>query len=266
MNTQKIAELLSDLEPKKVEKYIEYCRTIRVDKNPWIVQRSPEQLASFYRSVIEDGLEFDGKHITLISTGISYDYVAYKNKMFLAYPETLIDVQLVHKDDKFQFTKESGKVTYKHEIVNPFGTNDSELVGCYCVVKNKRGEFINTLTMEEIQKHRKVAKTDFIWKSWFSEMVLKTVIKKACKTHFADVFQNMETLDNMQNDVSKPLGISIETKQEIEAFTDVDELREYYSKNKKKNAGVKEDFAKACTERKDSIFEELKKEVEDGDN
>ena len=258
MNAQAIKKLLSNhvnLDPEKVEKYIQYCFSIKPQKNPWINQRSDQQIADYYKAVVSDGLDFDGKHITLISTGVSYDYVAYKNKMFIAYPETLIDVQLVHKNDKFSFSKESGTVKYKHDINNPFG-ND-ELVGCYCVIKNKRGEFLNTLNMEEIAKHRKVAKTDYIWNAWFNEMVLKTVIKKACKTHFSDIFQTIETLDNEQNDIEQSLTISIETKQELEAILTVPELNSYYKANEGKNAGIIEAFTKSCADRKEKIVEEL---------
>lgn len=261
MDHNKIKTLLSDFDQGEVEIFTNYCNKLLnekkkdggqwVDKNPWMKQRSDAQLVEFFKMVAKDKLEFDGKHITLQKTGVSYDYVAYKNKMFLAYSETLIDVQLVHESDKFSFSKDSGKVNYKHEIINPFG--DEKLVGCYCVIKNKRGEFLTMLSMAEIDKHRKVAKTDFIWKAWFDEMVLKTVIKKACKNHFADIFQNMETLDNEQNDVEQPLGISIETKQDIENIHTVPELYEYSKKNKSANMGVLKDFTKALGARKAQI-------------
>ena len=263
MNPNKLKELLTKYDPEEVSRYIQYFLDIPQAKNPWKGHRTDEQLAGYFKSVKADNLDFDGKHITLISTGVSYDYVAYKNKMFTIYPETLLDVQLVHKDDEFSFKKDSGKVTYTHKINNPFGASENDLVGCYCVIKNSRGEFLNTLTMEEIQKHRKVAKTDFIWKQWFNEMVLKTIIKKACKTHFADIFQNMETLDNEQNDIEQPLGISIETKQEIEAINTVEELTPYFKGNEGKNAGMTEDFIKALAARKAQIMDKV---LEEDDN
>jgi len=272
MNAQNIKKLLLGFDQVEVDKYIEYCDSVLtakkkeggnwVNKNPWMAQRKDDQLASFFKSVANDGLKFDGQHITLQSTGVSYDYVAYKNKMFNVYPETLLDVQLVYKDDAFSFHKESGNVHYTHNIKNPFGSKESDLVGCYCVIKNKRGEFLNTLSMAEIEKHRKVAKTDYIWKAWFNEMVLKTVIKKACKTHFADIFQTIETLDNEQNDLEQSLTISIETKQALEAILTVPELNSYYSENKGKNSGIIEEFTKACADRKSQIVEE----AADGDS
>ena len=266
MNPNNIRELLIDYNNDDVDIYINYLNHLvnekkgNTHKNPWMSHRPDSWLADAYKLVSKDNLAFDGKHITIQSTGISYDYVAYKNKMMNIYPESLIDVQLVKAGDKFKFSKESGHVTYQHEIVNPFG--DSDIIGAYCVIKNKRGEFLTTLSREEIDKHRKVAKTDFIWKNWFNEMVMKTIIKKACKTHFSDAYHNIETLDNEQYDLEQPLGISIDTKTAIEAIETLEALREYYFSNKEANNGVLEDFNKACADKKQSIKDALKEAEE----
>ena len=262
MNIQAIQTALSGYDKEAVNLYISYLTALfnEIDKKTkqpknqwWMNQRIDDYYANMFILVNKDGLEFDGQHITLQNNGVSYDYIAYKNKMLLLYPESLFDVQLVRDGDKFSFSKVSGKITYQHDIINPFG--ESEIVGVYCSIKNKRGEFLTTLNRTEIDKRRKVAKTDFIWKNWFNEMVMKTVIKKACKTHFADVYQTMETLDNEQNDLEQPLGISIETKQAIEAINCIDELKKYYKANKGANAGVLEDFGKACANRREELKE-----------
>lgn len=264
MDTNKLKKLLEGFDEYQVDRYCNYCRVLSNEskngqlKNPWMQKRSEIVLATFFKAVSKDGLEFDGKHITIQSTGVSYDYQAYKNKMFLQYPESVVDVQLVYTDDKFSFEKHSGKVVYQHEINNPFDEKkDENVIGGYCVIKNKRGEFLTLLSKGEIEKHRKVAKTDYIWNSWFIEMCMKTVIKKACKQHFNDIFQNIETLDNENYDLEKPLGISVEAKKEIEEIKTIDSLEKYYHENISKNAGIKKDFNKAISQRK--------KEIEDAD-
>ena len=258
MNIDTIKSHLSQFDNDEVEIFINYLNHLANEKkngkykNPWVQHRSDEYLAGCFKAVNKDGLAFDGRHITLQSTGVSFDFVAYKNKMLNIYPESLFDVQLVREGDKFSFSKVSGTVSYQHEIANPFG--DSEIIGAYCVIKNKRGEFLTTLSRTEIDKHRKVARTDYIWANWFNEMVTKTIVKKACKTHFADMYQSMETLDNEQNDLEQPLGISIETKQAIEAIKTIEELNNYYKANNSANSGVMEDFTKACASRKETIL------------
>ena len=44
------------------------------------------------------------------------DYHTYKNKLLETYPESIIDIQLVYKDDDFTFSKENGSVAYNLSI------------------------------------------------------------------------------------------------------------------------------------------------------
>lgn len=88
-----------------VEKFAGYCCRLASEKdkdsgklkNPWVLTKSTKDLASLFKRVQAEGIPFDGVHVTLQNTGISYDYVAYKNKMYLAYPETKFDVGIVFK-------------------------------------------------------------------------------------------------------------------------------------------------------------------------
>lgn len=239
-----IIECLKDYQPEKVEQFATYCCKLSLEKdkqtgqlkNEWITKKSAEQLAIYFKRVaVDEGLFLDGVNITLTNRGIQYDYKAYKNKLLLVYPESIIDNQLVYKDDVYKFKKESGKVIYSHEINNPFNQKDDDVVGCYCIIKNRRGEFIVTLGLEDISKHRKVAKTDKIWKEWFKEMCLKTVIKKACSVHFADVVTNMVEIDNEANcDLENPLSVEISDKAKIDEITSLLTLRKFYNDNKDK--------------------------------
>lgn len=261
MDIRNIKESLVKYE--QVDAYTDYLTRLEKEKNkdkslknPWMKYKTDAELVAYFKKVAQDGLSIDGVHITLQSTGISYDYVAYKNKMYLSYPETLIDVMLVYKDDTFEFQKQSGKVVYSHNINNPFCQIDNNVIGGYCVIKNKRGEFITLLDKDKIEKHRKVAKTDAIWSRWFAEMCLKTLIKKAVRFHFADIFQNIETLDNTQYDLEAPLKVDIADKTAIEKIKTLEELKVYWNKNKGRNAGVLEDFTKLVTAKKAKIIKE----------
>lgn len=266
-----LSELLKDCDKDQVGRFISYCNKLKSDthrsgvkkgqkKNPWMNYIKPEQLAEYFKAVALDGFEIDGTNIAIQSTGISYNYIAYKNKMLSKYPESIIDMHLVHKDDTFRFSKESGHVKYQHDINNPFNQKEKDIIGGYCVIKNKRGEFLTLLNAEEIEKHRKVAKTDSIWASWFREMALKTVIKKACKTHFSDIYQNIETIDNENYDLEQPLDLPLEAKQEIEEIETVDKLQEYFHENQGKHAGVSKHFNKAITRRKKEIMKQENQE------
>ena len=259
MTKQKIISLLKEYNQEEVERFSSYIMKLFLEKdrkthqakNQWIQKVTDERVADLYKRVSNDGLVFDGVHITLQSTGISYDYIAYKNKMFLSYPESTVDVQLVYTGDDFSFSKESGKVLYSHKIGDPFNRSESNIIGGYCIIKNKRGDFLTTLNKADIDKHRKVARTDFIWKQWFAEMALKTIIKKACKQHFADVFQNIEIIDNDNYNVDNPLDMDISFKKEIDAIETMEDLVEYYHLNK----GEGKEVAKYISMRKNQIEE-----------
>lgn len=251
-----IIKLLSEHNQEDAAKFASYCIRLQqqkekdgTPKNPWMQTKKDEEMAELFKRVDRDGLVFDGESVTLQNTGISYSYIAYKNKMLLTYPESIVDVALVYNGDTFEVSKDSGAVTYKHSIKDPFNQKDAEVIGGYCVIKNKRGEFLTLLSREDLDKHRKVAKTDYIWKSWFKEMALKTVIKKACKQHFADIYADIEANDNENYDLEIPVGLEITDKLAIDDIKTLDELRSFYAANK----GKGKDFDKYIQIKKDQL-------------
>lgn len=209
MKTEQILSLLKEEKQEQAQKFAAYCVRLfkeqkgGVPKNPWMQTKTPEQLAQLFKRVAAEGIVFDGVHVTLQSTGVNYDYVAYKNKMLVAYPESEIDIQVVYEGDEFSCYKQNGLVFYNHTIKDPFNGKDEDIKGTYCVIKNKRGNFITSMGRDEISKHRRVAKTDYIWAQWFKEMCMKTVMKKACKLHFNDIYTTIEDMDNENTDVEK---------------------------------------------------------------
>lgn len=254
------------------EFFNKYVETIKNQKdrsgklvNPWAQYKNKDFWDTCWHKIEQSGLKFDGHHITINQNGVSYDYVAYKNKMLLAYPESKIDVELVYKGDTFAFEKSNGVVDYKHIFGNPFQHKDEDIIGGYCIIKNKRGEFITTLSRDEIEKAKKVAKTDAIWKMWFAEMAKKTVIKKAVKFHFDDVYAEMEEEDNKNYDpekvidkpeLSEALVNAINSAISLKALTDIYN-REF---NNLENAELKADFVSLCSSRKRELMAEAKNE------
>lgn len=226
-----LAELLKSYDPIEVKKFINYCKETESatakdgkKKHPYFQYITAETLADHFKNVESQGLKLDGVHITIQSTGVTYDYIARRNKLLLSFPDTVIDVQLVYEGDLFTVKNSGGKYIYHHEIGNVFGRTESQIIGGYCVIKNKRGEFFTSLTKEELEKHRKTAKTDYIWKTWLTEMYLKTVIKKAVSVHFDDVFNDIEKEDNKSYQIEEPetdYGVEIENCKSVEELADI---------------------------------------------
>lgn len=266
MNYNNILAGLKDYDQEQVGMYVSYIMKLEsekkkdngqwVTKNPWMKQRSDQQIINYFKVVSVDGLMFDGVDVTLQTTGISYSYQAFKNKMLLSYPESIVDVSLVYVGDTVEFDKNSGKVRYLHTIGDPFNQTANNMVGAYCVIKNKRGEFLTLLSSADISNHRKVAKTDSIWKNWPKEMAMKTIMKKACKQHFKDIYSNIETVDNENYDLDQPMNIEVERKSEVEDIATMEELQTFYVKHKD-TVSNKEDFNKLVSARKAEIEAEV---------
>lgn len=222
--------------------------------NPWATNKPDSFWSDCWNKIEQSGLKFDGKHITIDERGVNYDYVAYKNKMLLVYPESRIDIELVYKGDSFAYSKDNGVVDYKHIIGDPFNHKDVDIVGGYCVIKNKRGEFITVLSKAEIEKAKKVAKTTKIWDDWYAEMCKKTVIKKAVKFHFDDIYTAMEEEDNKNYDLEKTdepelseaLKNAVLEADSMKALT-VIYNREY---DRLETPALKAEFISLCTARK----------------
>lgn len=214
MTKEWIIKLLSEYNKEDINKFASYCIRLKLDwKNTWMQKKTEENMADLFKRVHSEWLKFDWVHVTLQSRWINYDYVAYKNKMLIAYPESIIDINIVYEWDDFKFTKIDWKITYNHEFKDPFSQKDENIKWGYCIIKNTRWEFITLLSKADFEKHRKVAKTDFIWKAWYKEMCMKTLFKKATKVHYDDIYQTMEEEDNKQYDLSK---LTEENREKVE--------------------------------------------------
>ncbi len=233
MNEKTIKKELSKYDEEQVSVFISYLCQLRdakkdnKPKNWWFAAVTDEQFITLYKKVaIDKPLFIDGDTITLqYKNGlmVSYNYQAYKNKVLIKYPETMFDHKVVYEGDTYDFENNSGKLTYFHKPKNPFNKPDKNIIGAFCVIKNSKGDCYETLDLEEIQKMRDVAKTDYIWEAWFNQMVLKSVIKRACKLHFKDVVLNMDLLDNEANNPDL-VGFPIEVKEAIDLCENQDEL------------------------------------------
>lgn len=240
-----LKDLLKEFNEVEVTQFEKYVNSLKNKKKkdgtaeyPFATKMTDENFADMFKKVKKDGLFIDGKHISIQSTGITYDYVAYKNKMLIAYPDSKIDIGIVYKGDTFNFRKEDGRVYYKHEMTSNFKREDIDIEGCYCIIKNIRGEFITLSSIREIKKAEAIAKQDFIWKKWFPEMAMKTTIKKAIKFHFEDIYSAIEEEDNKGYDITKTdIELPTELIEEITLATDEESLKVIYDSNKDKFKG-----------------------------
>jgi len=202
--------------------------------------KSVSELFWYFNQVHSEWLTFDWKNITIWYRWLQYMYQALKNKMLIHYPESIIDIQLVFKWDDFNVEKKDWKVLYNHKINNPFKREEKDIEWWYCVIKNKRWEFITVLSENDFQTHKKKAKTKFIWNEWWAEMRIKTLFRKALSVHYEDEFKTIFKEDNKNFDLNK-----IE-KVNLSWFSKIEEPKE---ENKEENKEeILEDMKKSLTE------------------
>ncbi len=207
----------SEYPKQKVKDYCNYIYKLTTEKkyknwkweivNDWSIKKTDSFWIENFEKLADKWIYIDWVHATFQKTWPTFDYVWFKNQMLTVYPWTIMDIQLVYEWDETKFWKESWKVFYEHNVSDPFGrdSKDSQqkIKGWYCIIKNKKWEFLTTLSKSDFEKHRKVAKWDFIWQAWYEEMCMKTLIKKACKYHFEDDFWDIMDMDNEENDVEQ---------------------------------------------------------------
>ena len=260
MNYESLKNNLSQYAPERVSVFISYLKELETAKkdnkvvNFWFASFTNEQALEVYKKVAMDNLYIDGTTITISSRGgkiiVTYNFQAYKNKLLNVYPESKFDIQIVKEGDYFNFEKVNGRVEYIHKINNPFKP-DAPIIGVYCIIKNSRGEFLETLDMEQIKKMRNVATTKVIWDAWESEMILKSVMKRACKRHFNDLVQNIELLDNENYELDN-VSVDFDFQKKIETAKTHKELADIF-KNSPKSLQSNIEFIRLLGERKAEI-------------
>lgn len=242
-----LKELLAGIMPENnITKLLSYINGARRDEKNRVesARRSGKQIpsspvtsnsdAELYTLAIKYhnlGLVIDGINVVITGHNMAMvTYHGYKNKVLQSYPEASFDVQLVRENDMVKFAKESGNVVYSHEIADPFG--NTKIVGAYCVITTKRGEFLETLNESDFGKMRSGSKMATLWNTWESEFWLKSVLKRACKRHFNDIVADIDKVDNEDYGTTDDNPALIENEDQVAAVitmlreaVDLDTLR-----------------------------------------
>lgn len=227
----------------QIEAYIAYLKKLETEKkkdkngtwvvaNTWFAKFTEDKAVNLFYSVASKGLFIDGDTVLIQCRGVDivpeYTYNAYKNLVQIKYPETTFDWGLVYQGDTFSFGKQNGKIVYSHTLGDPFSTNRT-IVGAYGIIRNRSGEFIETINTEDIAKFRNVAKTKTIWDAWYDRMVLKSVIKRICHIAFKDIVNGIDAEDNENYDLSL-VDVNDTMQREVAECQTVAEVKAFYDK------------------------------------
>lgn len=160
------------------------------------------------------GIPLDGLNAAITGKNkVFITWVGYKNKVLSLYPEAQFDVQLIRDGDKYEFSKDSGKVIYTHQLADPFAENASPAIkGAYAVLKYSRGEVLETLDVKTYNQMKSSSMLKSSWEAWESEFWLKSVIKRVCKRAFHDEFEEIEKVDNEDYDMNQTGKVKVTRK------------------------------------------------------
>lgn len=260
-DSDKVADLISQIDSLRTSKKKDGSFTCK-----WFTFLTIAKAVELFKKAKSQELYIDNKHIIIENRGgkigLSYDYIAYKNKLLTIYPSAKFDFNVVYKDDDFFIEKKDGKVFYNHKLNNPFNNKNTNVIGAYCIIKISTGDFFITLDLEEIAQLRKKASNDSIWQEWFKDMCIKSVIKKLVSKHFDDIYREINEDDNETINLENPIDIELELKQEIDEIEDLEKLKVLYDK-KKNNIKNQKSFIGMLTIRKEDIIKRDKILIED---
>ncbi len=187
--------------------------------NEKIAQCSNQSLVDCVKDALALGLTIDkNQYCWLVpfknKATLQIGYKGYINKVKQNFPDAQFDIGLVHEGDDLCVSSDSiSGATYSLKKKNPFQNDVEELQGVYCFIKaGGRGYFeaIGKTELELIKSKNQTEKNNkkyknndvSVWDEWYGEMAKKSVIKRACKLHFAQQISDLEEYDNKQYDLT----------------------------------------------------------------
>lgn len=198
VNNQKAAEALAKAKDADAEQPV--------------TSNSDDQLYATATKWHDQNLMPDGVNVVITGPANSMvTYNGYKNKVRQVHPDVTFDVQLVRKGDDFKISKANGKITYKHDLGDPFG--DAEISGAYCVITASGKDYFEALGQKDYDEMRAIGRNPDMWEKWPSEFWLKCVIKRACKRHFSTITAGLDQMDNADFGATKKTATPAADKQ-----------------------------------------------------
>lgn len=169
--------------------------------------------SSLYSAVslcAQDGLVLDKREAALVSFKGTIQYIPMVSGILKKVRNTgeleSISCHVVYENDQFSYELGDNEHIYH---VPTEDENPGKMVRVYAIAKLKGGGIQRCVMNErQINKHKKIAKTEYIWKAWPEEQWEKTCLKKLCKrlpqsTELDRVFEaDNASIDLEKSDIS----------------------------------------------------------------
>jgi len=215
-------KLALEQDEAKAMKYMANVLSVVSKAGSYLQSATPESFIDCALESINIELEIDSRQLCYIvpyknkNTGkvqasLQVGWRGYIHKIKKYNPTCDIQVGLVYVGDAFEKYSESGVAKYRHKpkVENCFENDPAKLVGAYCYISysvdRQPKAVCETIGKKEIEliKSKNPMKDKNVWDEWYNEMAKKSVIKKACKLHFAGAVHELDQYDNKNYDLEK---------------------------------------------------------------
>lgn len=218
------AELaLSSEQYSKLSKFVAFSAT----NNPNLNNCTLESVVKAFYFFGKTGLVPDGVEATLVARKDKINgLVAVYQPMVQGVLKTIhaneaiqsFNVKSVYLGEDFKVTTDENGDHIYYEQDFSVERIDDNIALFFAVAKLKSGQVIvEVMTKRQVDKHKLLAKTPYIWQKWYSEMGIKTVIHRILKRLPC---YSQELQQGLNNSLDLKVESESKTHQE-EVFTDV---------------------------------------------
>lgn len=177
--------LPNDIDP---DTFLAVCKqaVAQIDGLEECLQKNPKSAFTALLNCARDGLVPDGRqaHIDVRRCKHYGKQAAYMpmvsgmiERLYRSGEIKSINCRVVREGDDF-VPDVSPDVPLRHILCSGRGP----ITHAYCVVKTRAGgEYREIMFMDEINRHKAVASTKYVWDKWPEAMARKTVLRQACK-------------------------------------------------------------------------------------
>lgn len=172
---------------------------------------SPDSIVQTMIDAAQFQLSIDGRqHAHIVKYGqnatLQIGYRGYLAKVKEIYPDADFTIRPIYEGEKVKIIDDGGSQTYTVSgDVDPFDVDESKLKGVLVAVSyTDNGRLIrkvNAVPKSRIDRAKRAAKQDFIWKSDYIEKAKAAAIKASFKVMFASIqgLQDVANYDNQKN-------------------------------------------------------------------
>lgn len=180
-----------------------------IEGDPKLQDLEPRSIVLTMVDAAKFRIEIDGRKLAYIvpyggKATMQISYKGFLAKIKEHYPDMDYTVGMVYDGDEFSVSDKDGYQAYTHVPKDAFNQTDKGLKGIFvCLSWSENGQKckkVMVVPKADLDKMQKKSKGGN-WSDWYSQMAIKSAIKRACKVHFASIstLADIAEYDNKQN-------------------------------------------------------------------